>query len=181
MATQAPALAHRSSLPQSKAAARPLSGLRAVLYGGLTVGILDIGDAIVFWFLRADVPPMRILQSVAAGLLGRQEARAGGWPTALLGLLLHFFIATTVVLVYNLASRRLAVLTRRPIVCGLAYGLLVYLAMYYVVVPLSAAGRGIPDMPPLPVLANNVLIHMLGVGLPAALFAAWAARAAGRP
>ena len=181
MATQAPALARRSSLLESKTAARPLSGLRAVLYGGLTVGILDITDAIVFWFLRTDAPPMRILQSVAAGLLGRQAARAGGWPTALLGLLLHFFIATTVVLVYNLASRRLAVLTRRPIVCGLAYGLLVYLAMYYVVVPLSAAGRGIPGMSPLPVLANNLLIHMLGIGLPAAFFAARMARTTGRP
>lgn len=181
MTTQAPALTRRSSLLESKAASRQPSGVRAVLFGGLTVGILDISDAIVFWFLRADVPPMRILQSVAAGLLGRQAARAGGWPTALLGLLLHFFIATTVVLVYNLASRRLALLTRRPIVCGLAYGLLVYLVMYYVVVPLSAAGRGIPDMSPLPVLANNVLIHMLGIGLPSAFFAAWAARPTGRP
>jgi hypothetical protein len=171
MTTQAPAFA-RSPLLESKTASRQLSGLRAVLYGGLTVGILDISDAIGFWFLRTGAPPMRILQSVASGLLGRETARGGGWPTALLGLLLHFFIATTVVLVYNLASRRLTVLTRHPVICGLAYGLLVYLTMYYVVVPLSNAGRGIPGMSPLPVLANNVLIHMLGVGLPSALFAA---------
>ncbi|HET9766226.1 MAG TPA: hypothetical protein VFS60_05235, partial [Thermoanaerobaculia bacterium] len=89
MATPTPSLVRHHSLLEGTAVPRQISGLRAVLFGGLTVGILDITDAIVFWFLRADAPPMRILQSVAAGLLGRQAARAGGWPTALLGLLLH--------------------------------------------------------------------------------------------
>jgi hypothetical protein len=40
-------------------------------------------------------------------------------------------------------------------------------------VPLSAAGGG---MPPLPVAANGVFIHIFGVGIPSALAARAAAR-----
>src|SRR5688500_19816783 len=90
---------------------------KALLYGTLAVGVLDILDAIVFFGLRG-AQPIRILQSIAAGLLGR-AAFAGGWRTAALGLALHFFIAFIVVLVYMLAARRLPALTRDPIAYGL--------------------------------------------------------------
>ena len=144
---------------------------RALLFGTLAVGILDILDAIVFFALRG-AQPIRILQSIAAGLLGR-AAFAGGWRTAALGLALHFFIAFVVVLVFMLAGRRVQALTRHPIAFGLVYGLAVYLVMNLVVVPASAAG-GARAWPAWPVVLNGVLIHMFGVGLPAAL----AARAA---
>lgn len=49
---------------------------RALLVGTLAVGVLDILDAIVFFALRG-AQPIRILQSIAAGLLGR-AAFAGG-------------------------------------------------------------------------------------------------------
>jgi hypothetical protein len=146
---------------------------RALLFGTLAVGILDIVDALVFFGMRG-AQPIRILQSIAAGLLGR-PAFAGGWGTAALGLALHFFIAFVVVLVFMLASRRLPVLTRHAVVAGLAYGVAVYLTMTFVVVPASAAGGG--GVPAWPVALNGVLIHMFGVGLPASLAARAAATA----
>lgn len=146
---------------------------RALLFGTLAVGTLDILDAFIFFGLRG-ARPIRILQGIAAGLLGR-EAFNGGWGTAALGLALHFFIAFVIVLVFLAASRRMPVLTRQPVVVGLLYGIAVYLVMTFVVVPASAAGgRGLP---PWPVAVNGVLIHMFGVGLPASLAAAAAARA----
>jgi hypothetical protein len=144
---------------------------RALLFGTLAVGTLDILDALVFFGLRG-AAPIRILQSIAAGLLGR-AAFAGGWRTAALGLALHFFIAFVVVLVFMLAARRVRALTRAPLAFGLLYGVAVYLVMNLVVVPASAAG-GARTWPAWPVVLNGVLIHMFGVGLPAAL----AARAA---
>ena len=143
---------------------------RALFYGTLAVGVLDLLDALLFFGLRSGVQPIRILQSVAAGLLGRPSF-SGGWPTALLGLALHFFIAFVIVLVFLMASRQLPVLRRHAVLTGLLYGIAVYLTMTFVVVPASAAGGGVPS---LPVAINGVLIHMFGVGLPAAL----AARAA---
>ncbi|MGH7753067.1 MAG: hypothetical protein ACREN5_09640 [Gemmatimonadales bacterium] len=147
-----------------------LSPGRAIAYGGLTVGGLDGLDALIFFGLRG-VAPARVFQAIAAGLLGRTAAFGGGGATLALGVLLHFTIATTVVAAYYLASRRQPALVRRPLVWGPVYGMLVYLVMNQVVIPLSALGSGSPS---LPVVVNGVLIHLAGVGLPAALFASWA-------
>lgn len=144
---------------------------RALGYGTLVVGVLDGGDAVIFFGLRG-AAPVRIFQSIAAGLLGR-AAFAGGLSTALLGVLLHFFISFVVVATFLLASRRIRPLIRAPVAAGLAYGVVVYLVMNFVVVPLSAAATGRPSWP---VVANGLMIHMLGVGLPASLFARAAAR-----
>jgi hypothetical protein len=149
-----------------------LTEAKALLYGTLAVGTLDILDAFVFFGMRG-ARPIRILQSIAAGLLGR-DAFNGGWNTAVLGLALHFFIAFAIVLVFLAASRRLPVLTRHAMAAGLVYGIAVYLVMTFVVVPASAAGTGRP--PPWPVAINGLLIHMAGVGLPASLAARAAAR-----
>ena len=144
-----------------------LTPAQAILFGTLTVGVLDILDAFIFFGLRG-VAPIRILQSIASGLLGR-EAYSGGLTTAALGTLLHFFIAFVVVVTYYLASRRLPFLTRRPWLFGPLYGLLVYAVMNLVVLPLSAAVTGPP--PAGAALVNGLLIHAFGVGLPSALFA----------
>jgi uncharacterized membrane protein YagU involved in acid resistance len=142
--------------------------MRRVLIGGLVVGGLDLLDAIVFFGLRNGVPPVRIFQSIAAGVQGR-AAFSGGVPSAALGILLHFFIALVIVGVYLVASRSLPVLIRHWIVCGILYGIAAYFFMNYVVIPLSATARGAFAWP---VFVNGLAIHMFGVGLPAAWFAA---------
>lgn len=151
---------------------KALTPVQAVLYGGLTVGVLDILEAMVFWAFRG-VSPARVLQGVASGLLGR-ESFSGGLPTALLGATLHFFIAFMVVKFYFLVSERLPWFRRRPFLSGPIYGIGVYLFMYLIVLPLSAAGT--PKFAPVNV-ANGLFAHIFCVGLPAALFA----RAAGVP
>jgi uncharacterized membrane protein (GlpM family) len=139
---------------------------KAFALGTLVVGTLDILDALIFFGLRG-ASPVRILQSIAAGVLGR-DAFQGGAGTALLGAALHFIIAFAIVGLYFLASRRVPALIRHAIVFGLLYGIAAYFVMNYVVIPLSAASQG-PFS--LPVFVNGILIHMFGVGLPAALFA----------
>lgn len=143
-----------------------LSTARALLYGTLVVGILDLADTLVFFGLRG-VRPIRILQSIASGLVGR-AAFSGGLGTAVLGAALHFFIAFMVVATFFVASRYVALLRRSPVWSGLVYGVVVYLVMNFVVLPLSAARRGAFSWP---VVANGLIIHMLGVGLPSSLFA----------
>lgn len=142
---------------------------RAIATGGVVVGVLDLADAFIFFGLRG-ASPIRICQSIAAGLLGR-AAFEGGWATALLGVALHFLIATIIVAVLVVASRQLPVLARRPWIVGPIYGIVAFLVMNLVVVPLSASSGTFPRGAP---LVNGILIHMFGVGLPAAL----AARAA---
>ncbi len=139
---------------------------RAIALGGLAVGALDALDAIVFFGLRG-VSPARIFQGIATGLLG-PSARQGGVATILIGIALHFLIATTIVAVYCLASRAWPTLRRWPLLLGPLYGILAYIVMNEVVITLAF---GQQPLPALPVLLNGVLIHMFGVGLPAALFA----------
>ena len=126
---------------------------RAIALGGLTVGVLDGLDALVFFGARG-VPPIRIFQAIASGLLGR-DAYQGGIATLLLGVALHFLIATTVVAVYVTASRQIALLNTRPLFFGPLYGIAVYLVMNLVVIPLSAIGGGPPRARP--VILNGVL------------------------
>ena len=152
------------------AAALPAEGpraARAILWGGLLAGVGDIAFAFVASWLRG-VGPVRVLHSVAGGVLG-PSAREGGLAAAALGLALHFLIATAAAAVYWLASRRLTVLARRPVVCGLLYGVAVYLVMNFVVVPLSAAYFKPSSAPS--ALLLNAAGHMLLVGLPIALAA----------
>lgn len=145
---------------------RSLTPGRAVLLGTVAVGVLDLLDALVFFGARG-VPPVRILHSIASGLLGR-AAFAGGLPTALLGLAVHFAIACAVVVAYHLASRRIPALRRHPFVWGPVYGIGVYFVMNRLVLPMTPAMTGTPTVP---VLVNGLLIHALGVGLPSALSA----------
>ena len=143
------------------------SAVRAILFGGLIAGAIDITYACVFSYIRRAVPPARILQSVASGALG-QAAFDGGTPTAALGLLFHFLIALIWAAVYYAASRKLAVLARVPYLCGVVYGLLIFAAMNYAVIPLSRAPFGAPP-PWSPGFNFGLLVHMLGIGLPIAL------------
>lgn len=144
---------------------------KALLYGTLTVGTLDILDAFIFNGFRG-ITPGRILQYIASGVLGRQ-AFQGGAATAALGLLLHYFIAFVVVAIYLLASRRLPILAEKPFLFGPLYGVLVHLTMHYVVVPLSLVNRG--QIQPAAMI-NQYLIHAFGIGLVTALFARAARR-----
>ena len=138
-----------------------------VLAGGIIAGTLDIVYACIFWALRSDVPARRILQSVAAGLLGEASFK-GGWEAAALGLALHYLIALSISVVYYLVATRWPLLQQRPVLCGAAYGLLLYGVMNYVVVPLSAAGPGSRN--PL-WIALSLAVHVLLIGIPIALFA----------
>jgi hypothetical protein len=145
----------------------PISPLTAVLGGGLTAAVLDITYAFVAFGLRG-VSPARILQSVASGVLGKAAYRAGV-GAAVLGALLHLAIALVMAVVYVAVSRRLPALNRRPWLWGPLYGIGCYLVMNYVVL---LARFGPRPVPPLDVLLGGVAIHMFGVGLPIALFAA---------
>lgn len=145
-----------------------------VLAGGLVAGTFDIVYACVFWAIKRGVAPQRILQRVASGLLG-EASLTGGWATAALGLLCHFCIAIAMAVTYYLVARRWAALWERPLLYGAAYGLLLYVIMNYVVVPLSAAGPGSND--PLWV-GMSIAVHALLIGIPCAVFARLAIRAA---
>jgi len=142
-----------------------------VLTGGLAAGLLDIINAVTFWFLYNGASPVRILQAIAAGVQG-QAAFAGGTASAALGLFLHFVIACGMAAVYWLSCLRWPALLDRPVLAGVGYGVLAYLVMNYVIVPLS---RATPPSFLLPWFIDSVLAHVVLVGLLLAFVARWSA------
>lgn len=136
--------------------------IQTILLGGLAAGVLDIADAIIFTLIRGG-SPARMLQGIASGLLG-QGAFQGGSATAALGLFLHFVIATGATAVFVAVSLRVPALLKRPFVWGPLYGLVVYVVMRFVVLPLSLI-----RMQPFAVnigFANQIFAHVFLVGIP---------------
>ena len=147
---------------------------RRILLAGAVMAVLDIAYAWLNWVVvQKVITTERLFHSIAAGVLGPQAARAGGTRTAVLGAFLHVVIAFLWAIGFYLAVRvsptlrRWAGTTRGAVLVGLAYGVVVYLAMNYVVVPLSATGRGFPAVDVK--FFINLVQHMLMVGLPIAL------------
>ena len=136
----------------------------AVLWAGLTCGVLDITAAfIVYGFFGAK--PVPLLQGIASGLLG-PKAFQGGLATALLGLLCHFVIAYGAAAVFFVASRTIPFLIQNAVVSGALCGVAVYFFMNRIVVPLSAAA---PRPFSLRLTIVGVVIHIFCVGLPISL------------
>lgn len=141
----------------------PRSGaLSAILWIGLLAGTLDITDNLIFNWFRGITPKM-VFQYIASGLIGMKSLRYG-LASVILGVVLHYVIALTWTAVFYAASRRLAILGRRPVICGLLYGGAVYLFMNLIVLPLS----GVPHVRAAMTAAsriNGVLAVMFCIGL----------------
>jgi hypothetical protein len=145
---------------------RPVPAPRAILWGGLICGVLDITAAFLVYGMFG-AKPIPLLQGIAAGLLG-PRASSGGLATAALGLLCHFVIAFLAATVYYGVSRALPWVLQYAIAAGALYGVVVYFFMNRVVVPLSAA-RKFPFS--LKMMIIGVTIHIFCVGLPIAIMA----------
>jgi hypothetical protein len=147
------------SAAASAATRRSMQGaLPAILVGGLVAGGLDTISAYVT--LNATWP-----RAVAGGLLG-MGAFKGGAGVYALGLFLEFFIATGAAAVYYAFSRKLEFLKQHFFICGLFFGIAVYLIMNLLVLPLCALHVHSPisrsD------LIEGILVHMILIGLPIA-------------
>jgi uncharacterized membrane protein YagU involved in acid resistance len=136
-----------------------------ILWGGLIAGTMDITAAIVTYKIRNNIPPARILQSVASGLLGK-DAFTGGAQTAALGLFLHFVIAFGATTAFYLVSRKMPWLIQHAVIAGILYGMFVQQFMQQVVLPLSAFHKAPFN---LTALIIGLITHIVCVGLPIAL------------
>jgi hypothetical protein len=141
---------------------------------GSALALLDIAYAWVNWVLiQKVITTEQLFHSISAGLLGREAASAGGTKTAVLGAILHVVIAFLWTTGFFLAVRASTTLRRwlsttsGAVLVGLAFGVVVYLGMNFVVVPFSRTGRGMPHMTV--AFFVNLVQHMVMVGLPVAL------------
>lgn len=116
-----------------------------VVVAALLAAAFDLTFAFVFYSFQGATPE-RILRGIAAGLVGRQQALAGGSWILILGAALHFLIAGCAAWLFYLASRRLPLLTRHWALSGAAFGIAMYVAMHFIVIPLSRVPFRLPSL-----------------------------------
>lgn len=138
---------------------------RSIAWAGAVIGVLAGADMVIFYYLTQNTSPVLSFQYIASGLLGL-SAFAGGYTTALLGVLIHFVVSFVVAAVFILAARWIALLRRTVFVSALVYGAAVNLVMGAVVTPISAA----PKLPiSTVVVVHGLIADAMFVGLPLAI------------
>jgi uncharacterized membrane protein YagU involved in acid resistance len=136
--------------------------LSAILLGGIIAATIDIGAAC----LISGRSPAFILQFIAGGVLAK-AAFGGGMSTIVLGAVLQEAMGILIALAYVLPARALPALSRRWVISGLAYGVIIFFVMNYAVLPLSA-WKSIPHFTALKFAEN--MAAMLVFGLIVAFF-----------
>jgi uncharacterized membrane protein YagU involved in acid resistance len=127
---------------------------------GMVAGIANLVAAAAIF----GGPMMHGFQMIASGLLG-ETAFSGGLKAAVLGAVLHFAISIAAAALYLWAALRHRALTRHWLVSGVVFGVLAYLVMNVVVVPLSNAAN--PDFSP-GMIVKELLAHTVLFGVPIA-------------
>ena len=113
--------------------------IAAIVVGGLIAGALDFAGACIIYKLGPDV----IGKAVAAGVLGPASFQ-GGIENSWLGAGLHFGISIIAAGVYVFASLVFPILRSRAVIGGIVFGVCMFFAMNFIVVPLSAAATHKP-------------------------------------
>lgn len=129
----------------------------AILLGGLIAATIDIGAAC----LISGRSPGFILQVIAGGLLAKATF-GGGWATMLLGAVLQEAMGLLIAAIYVLLAKSILGWLRRWVIGGLAYGVVIFFAMNYVVVPLSA-WKSAPHFTPAKFAANMAAMLLFGL------------------
>lgn len=140
------------------------SQARSIVIAGLLIAVMGGFDQTTFAVLTQQATPVTFFQFIASALLGA-TAFAGGYTTALLGLIIHLVISFVVAGVFILPAGTIALVRRTFLLSAVAYGAAVSF-ISALLLPLTAA-------PKVPVSTLSV-VHGLAsgslyIGLPLAM------------
>ena len=142
--------------------------IRTIALATLVAGTLDILFAMILTLtFGREIPNM--LRYVGSGPF--PAATEMGAAGAALGLITHFALMAIMAAAFVLFARssKRPWLTKMPYRAGLAYGVITYVIMNWIVVPL----RFDTPLPPKPIsIATQLFAHIALVGIPIALIAA---------
>jgi len=129
-------------------------------------GVLDISCAFVFAGMSG-AAPTSVLAGIATGPFGAGIAQSP-WAPAI-GLAIHFAIMSVMVIAFALMAQRFPRAMERagPLAAGFAYGVILYLVMYWIVLPLRW-----PEIHPqadVVRVAKALFAHTVCTGIPIAL------------
>lgn len=135
-----------------------------ILATGLIAGSLDALAAVLFFLARGNKQPAALFRYIASAVYG-QAAFTGGAGMIAMGILFHFVIALCWVGSYFALYPLVSGLRTGMLVDAVVYGLLVWVVMNLVVLPLSRAVRRPSSFS---FILINMVILMIAIGLPCA-------------
>ena len=136
--------------------------IQPIVIATLVCGTLDILLAIILTLSRGrEVDGM--LRFVASGPF--PSATDMGATGSALGLLVHYSLMAIMVAVFVIAARQWPTLLDKPLLWGLVYGLVTYVAMNLIVVPLRFPAAWPPKALG---IATQLFAHIVLVGWPTA-------------
>lgn len=133
--------------------------LKPIALATLISGTLDILFATILTLLYGREPG-NMLRFVASGPF--PPATEMGPAGAALGLLIHFVLMAIMAVIFMVIMRSRPTLLDKPVATGIGYGLITYVILDLVVVPLRFPGA----FPPKPMsIATQLFAHIALVGL----------------
>src|SRR5882672_1947283 len=124
-----------------------------ILLTGLVVGTLDAVAAVIQYIIPTVRNPVRIFEYIASGVFGMDAFSGGAW-IAVMGLFFHYFITTAWTSLLFTVYPRIPWLAKNKVAGGLLYGVLIWLVMNLVILPLS-------NVPHFPIRISGAAIGML--------------------
>lgn len=144
----------------------------SALLAGIIAGALDIIAACINAYIKTSTTPIQVLKGIASGAFGR-DAISGGPMMAVWGLLFHFIIAISFTFLFFFLAKQIPSLVKYPLIIGILYGLFVWAAMRFIVLPYLST------LNPKPIIGNEAIknagiaaaIIVVCVGIPVAILA----------
>jgi hypothetical protein len=147
----------------TKTVAGKIAGI--ALIAGLSAAVIEMIFVLPIRYWLVGATPTAVFQFIASGALGKRAFEQGIY-SVLLGIGVHTLISLVSAAVFAMAALRWNWLRRHVILSGSACGILAFLVMSFIVLPLSAIGLSLPRSPAL--FALSLSIHMFAFGVPIA-------------
>jgi hypothetical protein len=108
--------------------------IQKIVIAGLIAGTLDIIAAFIDAWLSFNATPGKVLNGIAAGAIGKENAN-GSFIMMILGLLIHYFIVYSYTIFLYFIYPFLKSAIKNKIVIGIVYGLFIWVTMRFIVLP----------------------------------------------
>jgi len=133
---------------------------KTIFFTALLVGTLDALGAITVY----QVNPGRIFRHIASGAVGSDVAFSGGIEIIVLGIAIHYFIASSWTILFFTLYQKLKAQTIPWPVTGITYGAVIWICMNLVILP-TLSTLPMPGFTLVAVLKGMAILVVM-IGLP---------------
>lgn len=112
------------------------NSIKIILVAGFIAGSLDIGAAFLDYYINTGKGPENVLKFISSGIFGKTAFNEDPFMIWF-GLLLHFIIAFVFTILFFILYQRIKFLRISVLLSAIIIGIVIWLIMNLIVVPLS--------------------------------------------